>query len=83
MYQLQISNRANKALEKLPDEIYLRLIEAIKSLADNPRPFGCKKLKGRKGYRIRIGDYRVVYEINEGVLVVLIIDVGHRREIYD
>ncbi|MGA0557011.1 type II toxin-antitoxin system RelE family toxin [Larkinella sp. VNQ87] len=58
-------------------------MEAIKALADNPRPFGCKKLKGRKGYRIRVGDYRVVYEINDGILVVLIIDVGHRREIYD
>ncbi|MGV3559677.1 type II toxin-antitoxin system RelE family toxin [Larkinella arboricola] len=83
MYQLQISNRATKALEKLPDEVYIRLREAIKALADNPRPSGCKKLKGRKGYRIRVGDYRVVYEINDGVLVVLIIDVGHRREIYD
>ncbi|WP_111629137.1 type II toxin-antitoxin system RelE family toxin [Larkinella arboricola] len=83
MYQLQISNRVTKALEKLPDEVYIRLREAIKALADNPRPSGCKKLKGRKGYRIRVGDYRVVYEINDGILVVLIIDVGHRREIYD
>lgn len=84
VYELQISNRATKALEKFPDDVYIRLIEAIKSLADNPRPdSGCKKLKGRKGYRIRVGDYRVVYEINDGILVVLIIDVGHRREIYD
>lgn len=82
MYQVQISNRATKALEKLPDGLYERVTEAVQELADNPRPPGCKKLKGRQGYRIRVGDYRVVYEIEDDKLLVLIIDIGHRREIY-
>ncbi len=69
-------------LEKLPDAVYQRVVEAIQNLAENPRPAGCKKLKGRLGYRIRTGDYRVVYEIDDDRLVVLIIDTGHRREIY-
>lgn len=82
MYQVQVSNRASKVLEKLPDAVYQRVVEAIQNLAENPRPAGCKKLKGRLGYRIRTGDYRVVYEIDDDRLVVLIIDTGHRREIY-
>ncbi|MBD2751495.1 type II toxin-antitoxin system RelE family toxin [Spirosoma validum] len=82
MYQVQISNRAAKALEKLPDGLYERIREAIQDLAENPRPTGCKKLKGRLGYRIRVGDYRIVYEIEDDKLLVLIIDIGHRREIY-
>lgn len=82
MYQVQISNRAAKALEKLPDDSYERITEAIQELAQNPRPPGCKKLKGRQGYRIRVGDYGVVYEIEDDRLLVLVIDIGHRREIY-
>ena len=50
--------------------------------ADNPIPPKAKKLSGRDGYRIRVGDYRIIYEIQKSVLVVLIIDIGHRREIY-
>lgn len=82
MYQVQISNRAAKALEKLPDGSFERITKAIQELAENPRPPGCKKMKGRQGYRIRVGDYRVVYEIEDDKLLVLIIDVGHQREIY-
>jgi mRNA interferase RelE/StbE len=51
-------------------------------LADNPIPPKAKKLSGRDGYRIRVGDYRIIYEIQKNILVVLIIDIGHRREIY-
>lgn len=82
MYQVQISNRATKVLEKLPDGTYERVTEAIQNLAENPRPAGCKKLKGRQGYRIRVGDYRVAYEIEDDKLLLLVIDIGHRREIY-
>jgi mRNA interferase RelE/StbE len=83
MYDVQLSNRAEKSLEKLPDPAFERVTEAIENLATNPRPPGCKKLKGRLGYRIRVGDYRVVYDIADDILVVLVIDIGHRREIYD
>ena len=82
VYQVQISNKAAKSLEKLPDGAYERVREAIGGLAINPRPTGCKKLKGRSGYRIRVGDYRVVYEIEGDKLVVLVLDIGHRWEIY-
>jgi mRNA interferase RelE/StbE len=70
-------------LDKLSDDIADELLDAIESLAANPRPSGCKKLKGREGYRIRKGDYRIIYNIIDNVLTVDIIAVGHRREIYD
>jgi mRNA interferase RelE/StbE len=59
------------------------LLDAIETLAANPRPQGCKKLKGRSGYRIRKGDYRIIYDIYDDILVVDVIAAGHRREIYD
>jgi mRNA interferase RelE/StbE len=83
MYRVQLSNRAEKALEKLPDAVYERLVPALRALAENPRPPGCKKLKGRPGYRIRVGDYCVIYEIEDNLLRVFVIELGHRREIYD
>jgi mRNA interferase RelE/StbE len=52
-------------------------------LEQDPRPPGCKKLKGRDAWRIRIGDYRVIYEINDGHLIVTVITIGHRREVYE
>ncbi len=52
------------------------------ALAENPRPTGCIKLTGMEAYRIRVGDYRIVYEITDRVLIVTVIDVGHRREVY-
>ncbi|MBO0932823.1 type II toxin-antitoxin system RelE/ParE family toxin [Fibrella sp. HMF5036] len=82
MYQVKLSNRASKTLEKLADGIYERLVDAIHALADNPRPSDCKKLKGQQGYRIRVGEYRVIYDIEDDQLLVFVIDVGHRREIY-
>lgn len=82
MYEVRISSRATKVLEKLPDGLYEQITETIQELSINPRPPGCKKLKGRQGYRIRVGDYRVVYEIEDDKLLVLVIEIGHRREIY-
>jgi mRNA interferase RelE/StbE len=82
-YQIQIRKSAQKQLDKLADDIADDLLDAIESLAVNPRPSGCKKLKGRDGYRIRKGDYRIVYNIYDNVLTIDIVAVGHRREIYD
>jgi mRNA interferase RelE/StbE len=82
-YLIQIRKSAQKQLDKLSDDIADELLDAIESLAANPRPSGCKKLKGREGYRIRKGDYRIIYNIIDNVLTVDIIAVGHRREIYD
>jgi mRNA interferase RelE/StbE len=82
-YLIQIRKSAQKQLDKLSDDVADELLDAIENLAANPRPSGCKKLKGREGYRIRKGDYRIIYNIIDNVLTIDIIAVGHRREIYD
>ncbi|MBS1532011.1 MAG: type II toxin-antitoxin system RelE/ParE family toxin [Bacteroidetes bacterium] len=82
-YQIIISKPAQKQLDKFSDNIAEQLIEVIYKLADDPRPFGCKKLKGREGYRVRSGNYRIIYDIIDNILTVNIIAVGHRKDIYD
>lgn len=82
-YQIQIRKSAQKQLDKLPDEVAEQLLDVIEDLAANPRPQGCKKLKGRSGFRVRKGDYRIIYDIYDNVLIVDVIAVGHRRDIYD
>ena len=82
-YTVNLTRTAQKQLDKLPDQIAETLLNAIEQLADNPRPDGCKKLKGRSGYRIRKGDYRIIYDVYDTVLVVEVIAIGHRREIYE
>jgi mRNA interferase RelE/StbE len=82
-YKISISSKAEKQLAKLPTQFYTKIIENILNLAENPRPSGCKKLKGRAGYRIRIGDYRVIYSIVDSILLVQVIAVGDRKEIYE
>ena len=82
-YRIEISETASKQLNKLPHNISGELIEIIQSLAENPRPHGCKKLKGRKGYRVRKGNYRIIYDIYDKILLIDIIAIDHRREIYD
>jgi mRNA interferase RelE/StbE len=67
----------------LPDQIVNQIIEALSLLEDNPRPSGCKKLKGREGYRIRTGVYRIIYDIFEQELLIDVIASGHRKEIYE
>ncbi len=81
-YKVAILRRAQKELGALPDEVYCRLRDAICGLADNPRPPGCLKLTGRDGWRIRIGQYRLVYEIDDDGQLVTVLHVGHRRDIY-
>ena len=70
-------------LKKLPEQVRQRLQPHIESLATDPRPPGVVKLEGTEnGYRIRIGDYRVLYEIHDAVLRVAVVKVGHRRDVY-
>ena len=83
MYKVLIEKNAQRQLEKIPEPDYTRVKEAILDLANNPRPHGCKKLKGREGYRIRQGNYRIIYEIYDNVLTVLVLAAGHRKDIYD
>lgn len=83
MYQLLIEKQVQKQLEKIPSPDYERIKTAIVELAVNPRPLGYKKLKGRDGYRIRQGNYRIVYDIQDQILTVLILAAGHRKDIYE
>jgi mRNA interferase RelE/StbE len=71
-----------KALEKINEPYYTNIKQAIYSLSQNPRPLGFMKMKGRNGYRIRVNDYRILYEIVDDILLVEVIDLGHRKDIY-
>lgn len=82
-YRIEIAREAIRALAKLDKQIRRRLQTAITKLGDDPRPHGAIALQGLSGaYRVRVGDYRVVYTVDDGRLVVLVVDLGHRREIY-
>jgi mRNA interferase RelE/StbE len=74
-YQITLRKRAIKALEKINEPYYSNIKDAIYNLADNPRPKGYIKLKGRDGYRIRVADYRIIYEVFDNILVVDVIDI--------
>lgn len=82
-YTVVLSKTAQKQLDKLSDTIAEPILEAIAGLAENPRPQGYRKLKGRDGYRIRTGDYRIIYDILDTELIVDIITLGHRKDIYE
>lgn len=82
-YTITISKSAQKELDKLPDAIAENLLEAILGLANDPRPPGCKELKGYEAYRIRTGNYRIIYEIKDNVLSVEVITIGHRKDVYN
>lgn len=82
-YRIDLSPSASRQLRKLDPSARRRVQAAIELLATEPRPSGAKKLAGGGGeWRVRTGDYRIVYEIDDGVLVILVLAVGHRREIY-
>ena len=82
-YTVIIPKPVQKQLKKLSPEIYQRIITKISKLADEPRPTGVKKLKGFDNeYRIRIGNYRVRYEINDPELIIIVVSCRHRRDIY-
>ena len=81
-HSIKIEPKARKQLDDLEPPVIRRVMQAIDNLSGTPRPSGCKKLKGSDAYRIRVGDYRVVYEIHDDVLLVLVVRVAHRREAY-
>jgi len=83
-YSLEIKHSAQKELDALDDAVFARIDRKILTLADNPRPPGCKKLRGYKDqWRVRVGDWRVVYFIDDGAKLVTITRVAHRREVYE
>lgn len=83
MYEILIERRAERDLKRLPAEEFSRTIRALRALATEPRLAGCRKIEGSKSdWRIRVGDYRVVYEIDDGAQTVRIMRVRHRSEVY-
>ena len=83
-YNVEISKTAFKALSKLPNKIAEKIEIALLKLEENSRPAGSKQLSGFKDlYRLRIGDYRAIYSIEEEIVTIIILDVGHRKEIYN
>ena len=81
-YQVIIPKSVRKELDRLPDDVARRILIRLAGLETNLRPADVKQLKGRDAWRIRVGDYRVIYEIHDRVLQVIVITVGHRRDIY-
>jgi len=81
-YKVSLKKSVIKILTKINEPYYSNLKEGIFNLAENPRPNGYKKLKGRDAYRIRVSDYRIIYEINDEILLIDIVELGHRKEIY-
>jgi mRNA interferase RelE/StbE len=81
-YSIEVRPAARKALKGLDRTVQRRMQAAIELLADNPRPPGAVALRGRPGLRIRVGDYRIIYQVQDDVLVVAVIALGHRRDIY-
>lgn len=85
MYRISIAKQALKELERLPKKDTQQISKAIDDLSIHPRPVGCKKLKGESEYmwRIRVGNYRVIYTIDDQVKIVDVRKIGHRKDIYD
>lgn len=82
-YKIEITQSAEKTLNHLPKEVLKRILEKILELSTNPFPLGCRKLSGGDyTYRIRIGSYRVVYDIHKKIVTIRILKVGHRKDVY-
>ena len=78
-----ITRSPQKALDRLESDMYARITRKLEELEDNPRPMGVEKLSGREDlYRVRVGDWRIVYAIQDQELIVLVVKVAHRREVY-
>ena len=82
LYQIFINKGVIKALAKIDEPYYSKIKQAIYRLANNPRPQGYIKLKGRDAFRIRVANYRIIYEIFNDTLIIDVVDLGHRKDIY-
>ncbi len=82
MYKIELRRKAQRALDRFPKGDFNAVLDAVKDLANTPRPKGVEKIKSAGLWRIRQGDYRIVYRIDDGQKMVTILHIGHRREIY-
>jgi len=82
-YRIELRPAAVRALRKLDPQVRRRVQGAIALLAQDPRPPGARALQGRPGLRVRVGDYRIIYTVDDDVLLVVVVRLGHRRDVYD
>ncbi|HEY0951778.1 type II toxin-antitoxin system RelE/ParE family toxin [Nocardioides sp.] len=82
-YRIEVTPAAARQLRKLEPQIARRVQGAIEMLAVDPRPPASRPLRGRPGHRVRVGDYRLLYTVQDDVLIVVVIRLGHRRDVYD
>ena len=82
-YRIEVRPAALKALRRIHPNDQARVQGAIALLAQDPRPPGARALQGRPGYRVRVGDYRIIYAIHDDVLLIVVVALGHRRDVYD
>jgi mRNA interferase RelE/StbE len=82
-YKIEISSSAEKALKKIPRKDLIKVIETIQKLGIDPKPLGCRKLSGEEDvYRVRQGNYRIIYEVEDKKLLILVLKIGHRKDTY-
>lgn len=81
-YQVSFTKQAARDLKHIQEPYYSKIKKAIIGLSETPQPVGSKKLKGRDAYRVRVADYRIIYEINDKIVTIDIIRIGHRKNIY-
>jgi mRNA interferase RelE/StbE len=81
-YRLVFKRSVAKDLRPIPNRDVARILERLRALSENPRPPGCEKLSGQERYRIRQGIYRIIYEIRDKVLLVVVVKIAHRKEAY-
>lgn len=81
-YRIEVRPAALRALRKVDPQVRSRVEGAIALLAEDPRPPASRPLRGRPGYRVRVGDYRIIYTINDDVLLIVVVTLGHRRDVY-
>ncbi|MHC4385869.1 MAG: type II toxin-antitoxin system RelE family toxin [Planctomycetota bacterium] len=83
MYKVDVGPKAKKFIRKQDTPLQQQIIRKLRELEQNPRSVGCKRLQGKKDlYRVRTGDYRIIYTIKDNQLLVLVVQIGHRRDIY-
>lgn len=81
-YRTEVRPAALRALSKVDPQVRSRVEGAIALLAEDPRPPASRPLRGRPGYRVRVGGYRIIYTINDDVLLIVVVTLGHRRDVY-
>ncbi|MEW6715108.1 MAG: type II toxin-antitoxin system RelE/ParE family toxin [Nitrospirota bacterium] len=81
-YSVEIISKAEKEFLKLPESVRVKIRGQIMLLENNPRPFGCKKLRETEFYRLRSGDYRVVYSIDDAEKIIKVLSIAHRKDVY-